>query len=149
SPRALPAPHRPLTGRPFLAVSLAWRVRRKANKIGRLDAHDQVRFGSSADATRDAPQSACPGDGGRARYWGVWVRRSAIRPVPPYARVPAHALDAVRDSLAEDDEEARAQLDEAFERFERTQGTLAAHVTQALSQPLDETALAHGSFLGL
>jgi len=69
--------------------------------------------------------------------------------VPPYARVPAHALDAVRDSLAEDDEEARAQLDEAFERFERTQGTLAAHVTEALSQPLDETALALGYFLGL
>ncbi|HLV21163.1 MAG TPA: hypothetical protein VKZ49_09785 [Polyangiaceae bacterium] len=79
----------------------------------------------------------------------MWVRRSAIRPVPPYARVPAHALDAVRDSLAEDDEEARAQLDEAFERFERTQGTLAAHVTEALSQPLDETALALGYFLGL
>jgi hypothetical protein len=85
----------------------------------------------------------------RARFFCVWVRRSAIRPVPPYARVPAHALDAVRDSLAEDDEEARAQLDEAFERFERTQGALAAHVAETLSQPLDETALALGYFLAL
>src|SRR5262249_40626632 len=67
----------------------------------------------------------------------VWVRRSAIRPVPSYAEVPEHALDAVRDGLAEDDEEARAQLDEAFERFERAQPALAAHVADALSRPLD------------
>lgn len=79
----------------------------------------------------------------------MWVRRSAIRPVPSYARVPAHALDAVRDSLADDDEEARAQLDDAFERFERTQPALAAHVADALSKPLDETALALGYFLAL
>jgi hypothetical protein len=79
----------------------------------------------------------------------VWVRRSAIRPVPPYARVPSHALEAVRDSLAEDDEEARAQLDAAFERFERKQSALAAHVAEALGRPLDETALALGYFLAL
>ena len=79
----------------------------------------------------------------------MWVRRSAIRPVPPYARVPSHALEAVRDSLAEDDEEARAQLDAAFERFERKQSALAAHVAEALGRPLDETALALGYFLAL
>jgi len=79
----------------------------------------------------------------------VWVRRSAIRPVPSYARVPQHALDAVRESLAEDDEQARAQLDEAFERFEQTQPALAAYVAEALGQPLDETALALGYFLAL
>lgn len=79
----------------------------------------------------------------------MWVRRSAIRPVPPYARVPAFALEAVRDGLADDDEEARQQLDEAFERFERTQPTLAAHVAEVLGRPLDETALALGYFLAL
>lgn len=79
----------------------------------------------------------------------MWVRRSAIRPVPPYAKVPSHALEAVRDSLADDDEEARAQLDAAFERFERKQPALAAHLAEALSQPLDETALALGYFLAL
>ncbi len=47
----------------------------------------------------------------------VWVRRSAIRPVPSYAGVPQHALDTVREGLADDDEEARSQLDEAFERL--------------------------------
>jgi len=60
-----------------------------------------------------------------------------------------HALETVRDSLAEDDDEARAQLDDAFERFERTQPTLAAYVAEALSRPLDETALALGYFLAL
>jgi hypothetical protein len=31
-----------------------------------------------------------------------------------YARVPSFALDAVRDGLADDDDEARRQLDTAF-----------------------------------
>lgn len=79
----------------------------------------------------------------------VWVRRSAIRPVPSYAGVPQHALETVREGLADDDEEARSQLDEAFERFERAQPALASHVAEALGRPLDETALALGYFLAL
>lgn len=79
----------------------------------------------------------------------VWVRRSAIRPVPSYASVSAQALEAVRDELADDDEEARAQLDDAFERFERAQPSLAAYVAETLGRPLDETALALGYFLAL
>jgi hypothetical protein len=79
----------------------------------------------------------------------LWVRRSAIRPVPSYAAVPLHALEGVRDGLADDDEEARAQLDDAFERFERAQPALAAYVAEALGRPLDETALALGYFLAL
>jgi hypothetical protein len=58
-------------------------------------------------------------------------------------------LEAVRNSLADDDDEAREQLDEAFERFERTQPALANRVADALSRPLDETALALGYFLTL
>ena len=79
----------------------------------------------------------------------MWVRRTAIRPVPTYARIPSYALDAVREGLADDDEEARQQLDEAFERFERTQAALAGHVAEVLARPLDETALALGYFLAL
>jgi hypothetical protein len=55
----------------------------------------------------------------------------------------------VRDSLAEDDDAARAQLDDAFERFEQTQSALASRVAEALGKPLDETALALGYFLTL
>jgi len=55
----------------------------------------------------------------------------------------------VRDGLAEDDDEARVQLDEAFERIENTQPALAAHVGELLGRQLDETALALGYFLTL
>ena len=55
----------------------------------------------------------------------------------------------MRDGLADDDDAARTQLDEAFERFERTQPALATHVADALGKPLDETALALGYFLAL
>ncbi|HMR80407.1 MAG TPA: hypothetical protein PKD61_35105 [Polyangiaceae bacterium] len=79
----------------------------------------------------------------------MWVRRTAIRPVPPYARVPVHALDSVRESLADDDDKAREQLDEAFERFEKNQPTLATSIAETLGKPLDETALALGYFLAL
>jgi hypothetical protein len=79
----------------------------------------------------------------------VWVRRAAIRPVPPYAQVPTRALSDVEDSLAEDNDEARERLDEAFTRFEQTQPALAERISQALSGQIDETALALGYFLTL
>jgi len=55
----------------------------------------------------------------------------------------------VRESLADDDEAAREQLDEAFERFERSQPALATRIAETLGKPLDETALALGYFLSL
>ncbi len=59
------------------------------------------------------------------------------------------ALSEVEEQLAEDDEEARKRLDEAFARFEQTQGALADRIGQVLGGPLDETALALGYFLTL
>lgn len=79
----------------------------------------------------------------------MWVRASAIRPVPSFARVPSAALEAVRLGLAEDEDEARPELDAAFDRFERQQPGLAAHIGDVLGEPLDETALALGYFLVL
>ncbi len=79
----------------------------------------------------------------------MWVRRSAIRPVPAYARISSHVLDALRESLSDDDEQTRGKLDEAFERFERKQGPLSTFVTEVLGKPLDETALGLGYFLTL
>lgn len=79
----------------------------------------------------------------------VWVRASAIRPVPAYARISAASLEAVRVSLSQDEDEAREQLDDAFERFEREQPCLSAYVADVLGEPLDETALALGYFLAL
>jgi hypothetical protein len=79
----------------------------------------------------------------------MWVRRSAIRPVPSYARIPAHALDALRAGMSEEEDVTRTELDEAFERFERRQPALAAYVGDALGRPLDETALGLGYFLAI
>lgn len=64
-----------------------------------------------------------------------------------YARVSAYTIEAVRESLMLDDDEVRAELDEAFGRFERTQPALAGRIADLLNQPLDETALALGYFL--
>ena len=79
----------------------------------------------------------------------MWVRGTAIRPVPSYAKVAEGALDAVRRSLSDNDEAVRTQLDEVFDRFEREQSALATHVGDVLGSPLDETALALGYFLTL
>jgi len=79
----------------------------------------------------------------------VWVRRAAIRPVPSFAQVPLRALAEVEEHLADDDEEARQKLDDAFARFEQTQPALADRIAQVLGGPLDETALALGYFLTL
>jgi hypothetical protein len=79
----------------------------------------------------------------------VWVRRAAIRPVPTFAQVPLRTLAAIEEELGDDDEQARARLDEAFGRFERTQPALADRISKTLNGPLDETALALGYFLTL
>jgi hypothetical protein len=77
----------------------------------------------------------------------MWVRGAAIRPVPQYAVVPRDVLERVEDELAEGGLGTKSELDEAFERFERTQPALAQHAADILARPLDETALALGYFL--
>ena len=79
----------------------------------------------------------------------MWVRRAAIRPVAPYAQLPARALTDVEDQLGDDDDTSRSRLDEALARFEETQPVLADRVSETLGKPLDETALALGHFLTL
>lgn len=79
----------------------------------------------------------------------MWVRRAAIRPVPPYAQVPARVLERIEERLAEDDDDSRQHLDDAFTRFEKTQPALAEKIAAILARPLDDTALALGYFLTL
>jgi hypothetical protein len=69
--------------------------------------------------------------------------------VPAFAKVSTHAVDRVRDRLMVDDDEVRSELDDAFDRFERTQPAISRRITKALNEPLDETALALGYFLTL
>jgi hypothetical protein len=79
----------------------------------------------------------------------MWVRGAAIRPVPRYAIVAAATLDQIERELADDSPRAREELDGAFARFESSQPHLADAVSQVLSRPLDETALALGYFLSI
>jgi hypothetical protein len=79
----------------------------------------------------------------------MWVRGAAIRPVPRYAVVGAATLDQIERELADDSQRARDELDGAFARFESTQPHLADAISQLLSRPLDETALALGYFLSI
>ncbi len=79
----------------------------------------------------------------------MWVRGAAIRPVPRYAIVSTQTLSAIERELADDSSRARDALDAAFARFEKTQPHLADAISQVLSQPLDETALALGYFLSI
>jgi len=64
----------------------------------------------------------------------VWVRRSAIRPVPRFAQVPASALAAARSETV--------QGREGLERLAAAQPALARFLRQRFEQPLDATALA-------
>jgi hypothetical protein len=79
----------------------------------------------------------------------MWVRGAAIRPVPRYAVVDAATLENIERSLADESAEARSELDGAFARFEATQPELSDAISQVLSRPLDETALALGYFLSI
>ncbi len=79
----------------------------------------------------------------------MWVRGAAIRPVPRYALVGGATLDQIERELADDSPRARGELDAAFARFESTQPQLADTISQLLSKPLDETALALGYFLSI
>jgi hypothetical protein len=79
----------------------------------------------------------------------MWVRGAAIRPVPRYAIVSTATLESIERELADDSPRAREALDGAFARFEMTQPHLADAVSQVLSKPLDETALALGYFLSI
>jgi len=79
----------------------------------------------------------------------MWVRGAAIRPVPRYAQVDAEALEVIERELADDSPASQGKLDGAFERFESTQPHLADAISQVLSKPLDDTALALGYFLSI
>lgn len=77
------------------------------------------------------------------------MRGAAIRPVPRYAVVERATLERIEQRLADDSSRGREELDGAFARFESTQPHVADAISQVLSRPLDETALALGYFLSI
>jgi hypothetical protein len=82
----------------------------------------------------------------------VWVRRAAIRPVPPFAKIPEAVLARLEDDLARDLDDSSgtgALLNDALERFERDQSVLADHVAERVGRRNKEPALGFGYFLML
>jgi hypothetical protein len=79
----------------------------------------------------------------------VWVRRSAIRAVPRYARVPESAIAAAFAKLASADARAERLVAEAHQRFSAEQRALAEYLRQRLTHSLDEAARALGEMLSV
>ncbi len=80
----------------------------------------------------------------------VFVRGAAIRPVPLWAVVEKATLQKVEEDIAQlSDDDDTQTLDDAFDRFERSQPTLADRMNDVLGRPLDNTALALGYFLSI
>lgn len=79
----------------------------------------------------------------------MWVRKSSIRKVPPYARVETASLDSVRRSLFAESEDIQQLLDEAYEAFDSKQPVVASHVGDVLGRRLGEATTALGFYLSL
>lgn len=79
----------------------------------------------------------------------MWVRRSAIRSVPRYARVPAHFVVSVEAVLDGADDTARQAATDAYERLASQQPALFDYVRGKLPESMDEKALALGHMLGV
>lgn len=77
----------------------------------------------------------------------VWVRRSAIRPVPPYARLPKSSVARVAASCAPGDERARRAVTDGLTRLREAQPELARYLAGRLDEPTDDRAVELGELL--
>ncbi|HEU4580839.1 MAG TPA: hypothetical protein VFS67_21420 [Polyangiaceae bacterium] len=79
----------------------------------------------------------------------MWVRRSAIRPVPRYARLPESSIRSMEAAFSAADARAQQLARASYERLTSRQPALTAYLTRKLSASLDDTALALGHMLAL
>ncbi len=79
----------------------------------------------------------------------MWVHRSAIKPVPRYARIDEATIEQVLDGFAREADESHDDFDAAFAEFEEAQPVLAHYVSGELARNLSEPAMALGYFLAL
>jgi hypothetical protein len=79
----------------------------------------------------------------------MWVRRSAIRPVPRYARVPESSIRSMEATFSAADGRAQQLARASYERLTTQQPALTAYLARKLSASLDDTALALGHMLAL
>jgi hypothetical protein len=79
----------------------------------------------------------------------MWVRRSAIRPVPRYARLPESSIRSMEATFSAADGAAQQLARASYERLTTQQPALTAYLARKLSASLDDTALALGHMLAL
>ena len=79
----------------------------------------------------------------------MWVRRSAIRPVPRHARVPESSIRGMEASFSAADGRAQQLARDSYERLTTQQPALTAYLARKLSASLDDTALALGHMLAV
>lgn len=79
----------------------------------------------------------------------MWVRRSAIRAVPRYARLPESSIRSMEATFSAADGRAQELARASYERLTAQQPALTAYLARKLSASLDDTALALGHMLAL
>ena len=79
----------------------------------------------------------------------MFLRKAALRPVPRWAVVDDSALDALEDSLGQDDELLQGVLDAGFRGMDRQQPELAEFLSHEVSSRSDELAQSVGYFLAV
>ena len=77
----------------------------------------------------------------------MFVRKAALRPVPPWAVVDSDSIEAVEQSLEADEGDLQDALDRGYRELDVKQGPLAAFAAQELSETEDELAQSLGYFL--
>ena len=78
-----------------------------------------------------------------------FVRRTALRDVPAWARVDEVALQAVEESLAEDGDELQKTLDGSYREMDLRQPALAQWLADQVSSKSDDLAQSLGYFLAV
>lgn len=79
---------------------------------------------------------------------GVFVRKAALRPIPPYAVVGEHAVEAVEQAL-DTDEDLQEVLDQGYRELDRRQPVLGAWLADQVASCSDELAQSLGYFLAV
>ena len=76
----------------------------------------------------------------------LFVRKAALRPVPPWAVVDENAIGAVEDSLGDDSDEGgteselQSALDAAYREMDRLQPALARFLAEEVAEREDDLA---------
>ena len=79
----------------------------------------------------------------------MFLRKAALRPVPRWAIVDDIALDALEDTLGDEEEQLQRTLDAGYREMDRIQPQLADWIASQVSSRDDELAQSVGYFLAV